>query len=66
MLVLLVAFAVAVVSYGMPIGTAISAAMLGAAFAIFPISWIVFSAIALFRVTVETGQFEIIKDRSAG
>ena len=27
-----------------------------------PIGWIVFTAILLYRVTVETGKFEIIKD----
>ena len=27
-----------------------------------PIGWIVFSAILLYRLTVETGKFEIIKD----
>lgn len=52
----------AVGAYRMPPVTAISAAANGAAFGLFPISWIVFWAIALFRVTVETGQFEIIKD----
>ena len=30
-------------------------------FGLFPISWIVFWAITLYRVTVETGKFEIIK-----
>jgi len=29
---------------------------------LFPIGWIVFSAILLYRITVETGKFEIIKD----
>jgi lactate permease len=41
---------------------ALSAAANGAAFGLFPISWIIFGAILLFRVTVETGQFEIIKN----
>ncbi|WP_216843073.1 L-lactate permease [Granulicella sp. S190] len=52
----------ATVAYGMPLRTAISAAANGAAFGILPISWIVFWAIVLFHVTVETGHFEIIKD----
>jgi L-lactate transport len=55
-------FVLATVAYRMPPVMAISAAADGAAFGLFPISWIVFWAIALFRVTVETGQFEIIKD----
>jgi len=58
---LAVAFLVAVFAYRMPVSIAISAAAHGAAFAIFPILWVIFWAIALFRVTVETGQSEIIK-----
>jgi lactate permease len=59
---LAVTFVLAVAGYGMPAGMAISAAGYGAAFGLFPISWIVFWAIVLYRVTVETGKFEIIKD----
>ncbi|MGA2167863.1 MAG: lactate permease LctP family transporter [Terracidiphilus sp.] len=59
---LAVTIVLAVGIYRMPPVTAISAAANGAAFGLFPISWIVFWAIALFRVTVETGQFEIIRD----
>jgi L-lactate transport len=54
-------FVVAIVGYRMPVITAASAALHGAAFGLFPISWIVFWAIALFRVTVETGKFDIIR-----
>jgi lactate permease len=46
----------------MPAGLALSATLYGAAFGLFPIAWIVFWAVALYRLTVETGQFEIIKD----
>src|SRR6185503_17490377 len=38
------------------------AAALVAAFGLFPIAWIVFWAVALYRLTVETGQFDLIKD----
>jgi lactate permease len=60
-----VAFVLAVAVYRMPAVTAVSAAANGAAFGLFPISWIVFWAIALFRVTEITGKFEIIKDSIA-
>ena len=40
----------------------VSAAAYGAAFGLFPIGWIVFWAIVLYRITVETGNFEVIKD----
>jgi len=59
---LVAAAAVAVLVYGMPAAMALSAALYGAAFGLFPICWIIFWAIFLYRLTVETGQFEIIKD----
>jgi len=48
--------------YGMPLRLLTSATVYGAAFGLFPIAWIVFWAVALYRLTVETGQFQIIKD----
>jgi lactate permease len=56
------AVGVALFVYGMPAGLMVSSVFYGAAFGLFPIGWIVFSAIVLYRVTVETGKFEIIKD----
>ena len=49
-------------AYRMPVVPALSAALDGAAFALFPITWIIFWAIVLFRLSVETGQFELIKE----
>lgn len=48
--------------YGMPVGMLASSVTYGAAFGLFPIGWIVFTAILLYRVTVESGKFEILKD----
>jgi lactate permease len=62
---LVAAALVAVFLYGMPITLAVSAAGYGAAFGLFPIGWIVFTAILLFNLTIETGQFEVLK-RSLG
>ena len=42
-------------------GTVLTAAVNGAAFGLFPIGWIVLAAIFLYKLTVETGQFEIVK-----
>ena len=56
---------VAVFFYGMPVRLAASAIAYGASFGLFPIGWIVFCAILLFNLTIETGQFEILK-RSLG
>ena len=51
----------ATAAYGMSFGHTLSAAAYGAAFGLFPINWIVFWALALYRITVVTGKFEIIK-----
>src|SRR5262249_24440440 len=42
-------------------GTVLTAALNGAAFGFFPIGWIVLAAIFLYKLTVETGQFDIVK-----
>jgi len=53
---------VASVLYGMPANLILSSALYGAAFGLFPIAWIVFWAVVLYRLTVETGQFAVIRD----
>src|SRR5579871_3857525 len=53
---------VALFVYGMPVGLMASSILFGAAFGLFPIGWVVFAAILLYRVTVETGKFEVIKN----
>jgi lactate permease len=42
-------------------GTVLAAAGYGAAFGLFPIGWIVLSAIFLYNLTVETGHFDTVK-----
>jgi lactate permease len=59
---LLVAIAVALAAYHMPASMMVGAATYGAAFGLFPIGWIVYWAIVLYRLTIDTGKFEIIKD----
>lgn len=59
------AIVVAFFVYRMPAGPLFSAVGYGAAFGLFPIGWIVYWAIALYRVTLDTGKFEIIKDSVA-
>ena len=54
--------AVALFGYRMPVSLTASSAAYGAAFGLFPISWIVFWAIVLYNLTVATGKFTIIKD----
>ncbi len=54
-----------VLVYKMPLGTAISASILGMLNGLFPIAWIVVTAVFLYNLTVEAGQFEIIKSSIA-
>ena len=60
------ALLVALGAYGMPVQLALTSAVYGAAFGIFPIAWIVFTSIMLYRLAVDTGKFEIIKDSVGG
>ncbi len=53
---------VAIGLYGMPLNLVASAVGYGAAFGIFPITWIVFWAVVLYRISVDTGKFDVIKD----
>ncbi len=53
---------VALVGFQMPAKLMLSAAAHGAAFGLFPISWIVFWAIVLYNMTVKSGKFAIVKD----
>ena len=53
---------VAAFAYGMPIGKLIGATLYGAANGLFPIGWVVFTAILLYRITVETGKFDTLRD----
>src|SRR5205823_12919373 len=56
----------AIVVYRMPLKLAVISTVYGAAYGLFPIAWIVFAAILLYRLAVDTGKFEIIKDSVGG
>lgn len=60
------ALVVAIVAYGMPADLAVSSTVYGAAFGLLPIGWIVYWAVVLYRITLETGNFEVIKDSIGG
>src|SRR5689334_6686351 len=55
------AILVATLFVGMPWGMAIQSFLLGAANGLLPIGWIVFSAMFLYQIAVDTGKFEIMK-----
>ncbi|WP_209324007.1 L-lactate permease [Brevibacterium renqingii] len=56
-----VALIVAIAAYGMPIGLAGLSATQGFAFGLFPIMWIVITAIWLYELTVRSGHFEDLR-----
>lgn len=59
------AFVIAVAVWRMPVITAISSVGLGVVNGLFPIIWIVITAVWVYNMTVESGEFEIIKDSLA-
>ncbi|MEU1411705.1 L-lactate permease [Streptomyces sp. NPDC005731] len=58
---LVVAVALAVAVYSMPVADALNSGLLGAAFGFFPIMWIVINAIWIYNLTVETGHFDVLR-----
>jgi lactate permease len=63
---LVMALLVAVFVFHMPAQLALTASGLGAVFGLFPIGWIVLNAIFIYQISVETGQFEVLKKQIAG
>ena len=55
------ALAIAVGIVGMPADAALAAALHGAAFGLFPIGWIIVTAMFLYQLTLEAGALEIMK-----
>lgn len=62
---LAVAILVALIVYGMPFGQTALSATEGAAFGLFPIMWIVVTAIWVYNMTVASGHFAVLR-RSFG
>ncbi|MGH2968044.1 MAG: L-lactate permease [Solirubrobacteraceae bacterium] len=58
---LLLALLVAILVYDMPAGQALDAGLLGAAFGLFPIMWIVWNAIWIYNMTEATGHFAVLR-----
>jgi len=57
----LAAIVIAVAVVGMPLPLALISFAYGGAFGLLPIGWVVFAAIFVYQVSLESGQFEIIK-----
>jgi len=56
-----IAILIAIFVYGMPVNLALLSTANGALYGLFPICWIVITAVFLFNITVESGKFEVIK-----
>ena len=61
LLALAIAIFIALLIYGMPLKLAMLSTLHGSLYGLFPISWIIISAVFLFNATVKSGQFEVIK-----
>jgi lactate permease len=61
----LAAILLAIIVWGMPVGLAVMAALNGMLFGIFPVVWIIITAIWVYNMSVESGEFEIIKNSLA-
>ena len=57
----ILALLVALFFYQMPVTMALSAAVYGFFYGLWPIAWIIIGAVFLYKVTVKTGQFDIIR-----
>ena len=57
---------VATLVFGMPVRLAIASTAYGTAYGLFPIGWIVLNVIFLYRMTVERGHFDLVRQSIAG
>jgi lactate permease len=58
---LLLALGVAIFAYGMPVPQALAAAGYGFAYGLWPIAWIIVTAVFLYKIVDKTGQLDIIR-----
>jgi lactate permease len=58
---LLLSLLVAIIVYSMPVGQAVDAGIEGAVFGVFPIMWIVWTAIWIYNMTEATGHFAVLR-----
>ena len=63
---LIVANIITIFIYTMPAAMSVKASLLGVVVGFFPIGWIVLNVIFLYRITVETGRFELLKRAIGG
>ncbi|ALA70778.1 lactate permease [Geobacillus stearothermophilus 10] len=59
---LLLAVVLAVIAYRMPAGKAVMSVTQGAVYGLLPIGWIIITSVFLYKLTVKTGHFDIIRN----
>lgn len=62
----ILAFLIAVLVYGMPVGPAVSSAIYGFFYGLWPIAWIIVGAVFLYKISVVTGDFNIVRHSILG
>jgi len=60
-----IAIFIAIIIYKIPVQHALLATVYGALFGLFPVCWIVITALFIYNMSVKTGQFEVIKNSLA-
>jgi L-lactate transport len=56
-----ISLAVAIFFYKMPVQMALASAGFGFMYGLWPIAWIIIAAVFLYKITVKTGQFDVIR-----
>ncbi|MTH45507.1 L-lactate permease [Intestinirhabdus alba] len=56
-----IALAVALMFYKMPLDRALASAVYGFFYGLWPIAWIIITAVFVYKISVKTGQFDIIR-----
>ncbi len=57
----ILAFLVSLFLYKMPIGMAVASMVYGFFYGLWPIAWIIIGAVFLYKISVKTGQFDVIR-----
>ncbi|MCP8967694.1 lactate permease LctP family transporter [Ectobacillus ponti] len=61
LITVLLTVAVAILVYKMPATMAISATVYGFGYGLWPIAWIIITSVFLYKISVKTGQFDVIR-----
>lgn len=56
-----IALAVALLFYKMPVANALASVIYGFFYGLWPIAWIIIAAVFVYKISVKTGQFDIIR-----